>query len=161
MSASGGLNPLGRFLALPHRDHPRYLACADEQRGRWFSPYRVFRVTRELGGILLGDMRWVVRRLRRRLGFSLIFVGILGVVLGITLTAGTLANATIATALPYEDESSLGRWVAACGQISFLNGSSPGVALRKMQMVHQPFSGNLLHLGIREVRGFGTRRIKH
>ena len=56
---------------------------------------------------MLSDMRWVVRRLRRRLGFSLVFVGILGVVLGITLTVGTLTNATIGTALPYEDESSL------------------------------------------------------
>lgn len=56
---------------------------------------------------MLNDVRWAVRRLTRRVGFSTVFVAILGTTLAITLTIGTVASATIGAALPYEDQDAL------------------------------------------------------
>lgn len=53
------------------------------------------------------ELQWALRRLKSRPAFSVTFVGILGVVLGIMLTVGTLADASIGASLPYDHEETL------------------------------------------------------
>lgn len=53
------------------------------------------------------ELRWVARRLKRRPLFASMFVAIFGVALGISLVVLNLADATVGTALPYEDPEAL------------------------------------------------------
>ncbi len=53
------------------------------------------------------ELRWVVRRMRRRPLFAVMFTTIFGVSLGISLVVLTLAEATLGTVLPYEEPDAL------------------------------------------------------